>query len=157
MSAVMLMWCWWCVKLQHSSNVSCVVDVNCNIAPMFVVICCATLLWILLYQYSAPSWCCTTCTVCANVGYTRCFGGTSVYGIHLRCRTSQYHRTFILLSVSNHTYKITEVQNLIYLGRQHRIKIILSPETPWTLYNNIYLKETQHMVPNINGAMGRKT
>ena len=38
-----------------------------------------------------------------------------------------------------------------------RTQIILSPETPWTLYNYIYFwKITPQMVPNIDGTIGHK-
>ena len=40
------------------------------------------------------------------------------------------------------------------LGKTTRTQIVLSPETPWTLYNYIYLKITKQMVPNIDGTMG---
>ena len=39
------------------------------------------------------------------------------------------------------TYKITAVQHLNYMGTAARTQIILSPETPWTLYNYIYLED----------------
>ena len=54
------------------------------------------------------------------------------------------------------TYKITEVQHLNYWERiQARTQIVLSPETPWTLYNNSYLEDnTAYVVPNIDGRMG---
>ena len=43
---------------------------------------------------------CSTCIVCASVGYTRCSGRESVYLCAPRTRLSQYFSTFILLSVS---------------------------------------------------------
>ena len=39
------------------------------------------------------------------------------------------------------TYKITEVQHLKLLGKIARTQIVLSPETPWTLCNYIYLED----------------
>ena len=36
------------------------------------------------------------------------------------------------------TYKITEVQQLKLLGKTARTQIVLSAETPFTLYNYIY-------------------
>ena len=42
------------------------------------------------------------------------------------------------------------------LGKTARTQIILSPETPWTLYYYIYLEDTQHMLPNMDGTMGHK-
>ena len=38
------------------------------------------------------------------------------------------------------TYKITEGQHLNILGKTTLTQIILSPGTPWTLYNHIYLE-----------------
>ena len=40
------------------------------------------------------------------------------------------------------TYKITEGHHLNYWERLHELNnIVLSPETPWTLYNLIYLED----------------
>ena len=52
-------------------------------------------------QPAAPTSWCSTCAACASAGYARCYGRTSVYS-HAppRCRTSQYRKTFIPLSVS---------------------------------------------------------
>ena len=41
------------------------------------------------------------------------------------------------------------------LGKTALTQIVLSPETPWTLYNYIYLEDNAaYMVPNIDGTMG---
>ena len=48
----------------------------------------------------APSLWRSICALCAYPGYTRCFDLTSVYLCASSLQTSQYHRTFIPLSVS---------------------------------------------------------
>ena len=42
------------------------------------------------------------------------------------------------------------------LGKTVQTQIVLSTETPWTLYNYLYLEKTQHMGPNIDGTIGHK-
>ena len=45
-------------------------------------------------------------------------------------------------AIRTFTYKITEIQHLNYWEILHaRTQIILSPETPWTLYNYMYLED----------------